>query len=159
MSLPNEKLLKECAKWIYANKHDGFWTPYVLTALNIPAKDNPHITTDEAFWVFGELSKRRLMVHKIFTSPDGELFPAFGVNEQKEKEWKDLAEKSGFWRLRFVPWTLWLLKRSWLVILFAITVVATNILAEFTKYHIKAYLEKPVTPQEIHQQPTPPMPK
>lgn len=152
MSFPDEKLLKECAKWIYKNKHDGFWTPYTVTALNVDAPDNPHVTTDQAFWVFMELAKRRLMVHKIFKASDGKLFPAFGFNFNKEKEWKDLAEKSGFVRLRLIPWSWWTLKKSWVIIVFAISIVTTNILAEYTKYRIKAYLEPPAKIQGTLQQ-------
>lgn len=149
MSLPDEKLLKECATWIYKHKHEGFWTPYTITALNVDAPDNPHVTTDQAFWVFTELARRRLMVHKIFKTSDRKLFPAFGFNFNKEKEWNKLVEKSGLWKLRVVPWGWWLLKKSWLVLLFMVGIILNNVLSEYTKYYVKKRLDKPQAIQSI----------
>ena len=89
-----EALLVECANWIYEHKDNVGWrTPYVLTEHN--PNPNPHVNIDEAYSVFAELNRRRLMAHKIIISGPNS-FPAFEINQAKDSDWKNLIKKKGF---------------------------------------------------------------
>ena len=144
----NESLLVECAQWIYANKkriedegREVWWTPYSLTSLNTD-KTNPQIPINEAFEVFMELVKRRLATHE-FVVKDDKPFPVFMMKKGKDEEWQNLIRKKGFWDLKGLPFIILCIKKFWLVIVFALTVVATNILAEYTKHRTKGFLAPP----------------
>ena len=151
----NESLLVESAQWIYANKkrieeeeREVWWTPYSLTSLNTD-KTNPNIPINEAFEVFMELVKRRLATHE-FVVRDDKPFPVFMMRRGKDEEWQKLIRKKGFWDLKGFPFIILCFKKCWLVVVFALTVVATNILAEYTKHRTKVFL---TTPEESQVQP------
>jgi hypothetical protein len=150
MAFVNEKDIQEAASWIWKNKHDGFWTPYTITALNIADKNNPHFSFELAQDIFSELSKRRLITTKIFQS-NNKLFPAYGLNFNKEKEWENLIEKTGFWKLKAWPSIKWLGRKSWLVILFVLSTLLASFLGEVAKSKAQKYLasapQEPQTPQ------------
>ena len=122
----NEAVLVECAMWIYARKDGtGWWTPYVLTQHN-PA-DNPNLNIDEAYSVFAELKRRRLMVHTI-VQENGVALPAFKINPTKDDEWQQLVKKKGIWNLWIVPKCMWLLTKTWLLVLFIAAVLISEYL-------------------------------
>ena len=88
------------------------------------------------------LVKRRLATHE-FVVKDDKPFPAFMMKKGKDEEWQNLIRKKGFWDLKGLPFIILCIKKFWLVIVFALTVVATNILAEYTKHRTKGFLAPP----------------
>ena len=124
----NESLFVECANWIDENKKGvEWWTPYVLTEHN--PNPNPHVNIDQAYDIFAELNRRRLMIHTMVqTKVDdkGITFPAFKINSVKNDNWQQLIKKSGWVDLKLIPGSLWLLKHIWLLALFISGVVITT---------------------------------
>jgi|GEM_PF-2824294 len=138
----NESLFVECARWIYEHKNGvDWWTPYVLTEHN--PNPNPHVNIDEAYAVFSELNRRRLMTHKIVPFPGKDAIPAFEINTTKDVDWQTLIKKKGFWSLKAWPFIKMLVAKSWLVIVFGVSVASTNLIGEVVRHYTKANLLPP----------------
>ena len=143
----NESLFVECASWIYENKNGvGWWTPYVLTEHN--PNSNPHINIDEAYAIFAELNRRRLMTHKMVKLDTNETIPAFEINTAKDADWQDLIKKTGFVKLTLIPTLWWLWGHIWLLLLF---LLGTSITACLTTV-VQDAIENPV--QDVRLDPS-----
>jgi hypothetical protein len=122
----NESVLVESAKWLHDNrKRADWWTPIVLTS------DNPDRTTiglniDEAYKVFVELRKRRLIKH-VLTDFAGAKISAFEMVPNKEDEWLELINKKNMWELYIWPCAKWLFQHTWLLFLFIGGILLTNL--------------------------------
>ena len=162
-----ESLLVECAQWIYKNKKrvedegkDVWWTPYSLTNLNVD-KTNPQIPINDSFEVFMELVRRRLAIHDVVWH-DQRPFPIFKMLLGRDEEWQNLIRKKGLWELKVKPLGILLIKKSWLVVVFAFSAVIANGLGELARYYAREYLippqVAPSTPPTAPQTPQTPNP-
>jgi hypothetical protein len=125
-----EPLLVESAKWLYENRTKAdWWTPIVLTSDN-PDRTTVGLNIDEAYKVFVELRKRRLIKH-VLTVVAGAKISAFEMVIGKEEDWLELINKKNAWELYIWPGAKWLFSQTWLLILFIGGILLTNFLDRY----------------------------
>jgi hypothetical protein len=139
--MKTEKELQEAAKWIWERKEKAeFWNFIVLTNINTDPS-TLSLDRNKAFQIFTILEERRLILPIIIPSEKGN-FPAYKINFDKEKEWKNLSTKKGIWRLYIWPSIKWFFHKWGLFIAWLITLILASSIQSFCNKVIEKFVEK-----------------
>lgn len=138
----NEKLLQEAAKWIWDRKDDAqYWNYSVLTSIN-PDTTSLNLNQNDAFQIFIILKDRNLILPTIVTK-NNTTFPAFNINYNKEKEWKNLSTKKGLLDLYIFPSLLFVIKKFWAIIVAILILIFNSSITSYVKIIIEDLSKQP----------------
>ncbi len=134
----NEKLLQEAATWIWDRKDKADWWTYLVLTPENPDPENLGILRNQALQIFTILEERRLILPSTEII-NNRLYPVFKLNFNTNKEWQDLTSKKGIWKLHILPFLKWSFKKSWLFIIWVISLAIASGLQVITKKIINKF--------------------
>ena len=120
-----EPELKETAKWMWDRKNTtDWWTPLVLTSDN-PDNTSPKFSRNKAYQLFTILEERRLIIPKTEIL-NNKLIQIYKINSNKTDGWQDLINKKGVFKLHIIPFITSVFNKSWLLILWFVTLILAS---------------------------------